>query len=247
MAEGLDFSRRPDAPRTSPRLNVLALALIGLALALAWTRAWWTPTAPTGVMIEVAGDVERPGMYLVDPPTVRAALRAAGATELGLVEDRGLQEGDRVEWIGGRARVLPPSDPLLIGLPVDINTAGVDAIDAIPSVSRSRAEAIVAERTLGGLFAGVDDLRRVRGVGPDAVEELRPFVTASPAPPVDLASATAAHLERLPGIGPVLAARIVVDREENGPCTAPSDLLRVRGITESLLAGLEGRATCGGR
>ncbi|MCB9687007.1 MAG: helix-hairpin-helix domain-containing protein [Alphaproteobacteria bacterium] len=245
MAERLDFSRRPDAPRSSPRVNALALVLLGLALLLAWTRAWWSPVTPPGLMIEVAGDVERPGMYLVDPPTVREALRAAGARDAETAEDRVLAEGDRLEWIGGRVRVLPPSDPLLVGLPVDINTAGVDALDAIPSVSRSRAEAIVAERTLGGPFAGVDDLRRVPGIGSDSVDELRPFVDASPAPPVDLGSATAAQLERLPGIGPVLAARIVVDREENGRCVAPRDLLRVRGITETLLSDIEGRVTCG--
>ncbi|MCA9492547.1 MAG: helix-hairpin-helix domain-containing protein [Myxococcales bacterium] len=247
MPESLDFSRRAEAPRTSPRVNALALALVGSALLLAFTRSWWSPVTPPGAMIEVAGEVERPGMYLVDPPTLRAALTAAGAGNADAADDRLLQEGDRVEWIGGRARILPPSDPLLVGLPVDVNTADVEALDAIPSVSRSRAEAIVAERTLGGPFAGLEDLRRVPGIGTGKLDELRPFITASPAPPVDLGTATAAQLERLPGIGPVLAARIVVDRDENGRCAAPDDLLRIRGITEALLADLEGRVTCGVR
>jgi competence ComEA-like helix-hairpin-helix protein len=42
--------------------------------------------------------------------------------------------------------------------------------------------------------------------------------------------ATAPEWERLPGIGPSLAARIVADRAERGPFRSPEGLLRVRGI-----------------
>ncbi|MCF7935241.1 MAG: ComEA family DNA-binding protein [Synergistales bacterium] len=37
-------------------------------------------------------------------------------------------------------------------------------------------------------------------------------------------------LETLPGIGPVTAAALIEEREQNGPFAAPEDLLRVRGI-----------------
>ena len=42
--------------------------------------------------------------------------------------------------------------------------------------------------------------------------------------------ATIAEWERLPGIGPSLAARIAADRAANGPFGGPEGLLRVRGI-----------------
>jgi competence protein ComEA len=48
--------------------------------------------------------------------------------------------------------------------------------------------------------------------------------------------ATASELETLPGVGPVLAARIVAHREKNGPFTEVEDLLQVSGIGESKLA-----------
>lgn len=57
---------------------------------------------------------------------------------------------------------------------------------------------------------------------------------------VDLNRATAAELEALPGVGPVLAARIVAWREEHGPFTAVEDLLDVPGIGEAKLAELRG-------
>lgn len=42
--------------------------------------------------------------------------------------------------------------------------------------------------------------------------------------------ATAEEWERLPGIGPALAARIVADRAARGPFGGPEGLARVRGI-----------------
>lgn len=53
---------------------------------------------------------------------------------------------------------------------------------------------------------------------------------ASDAAPLDLDRATAAEIERLPRIGPVLAARIVADRDSLGPFGSLEGLMRVRGI-----------------
>ncbi len=55
---------------------------------------------------------------------------------------------------------------------------------------------------------------------------------------VDINSATVAGLEELPGVGPVLAARIVAYRDEHGPFTEVEDLLGVAGIGEAKLAGM---------
>jgi competence protein ComEA len=53
--------------------------------------------------------------------------------------------------------------------------------------------------------------------------------------------ASAAELDRLPGIGPALAGAIVADREANGPYRTPADLDRVRGIGPALVARLRDR------
>ncbi|MEN8240202.1 MAG: helix-hairpin-helix domain-containing protein [Actinomycetota bacterium] len=55
---------------------------------------------------------------------------------------------------------------------------------------------------------------------------------------IDLNRSTASQLEGLPGVGPVLAARIVAFREDNGPFTEIEDLLDVPGIGEAKLAGM---------
>jgi competence protein ComEA len=50
--------------------------------------------------------------------------------------------------------------------------------------------------------------------------------------------ADAAELDMLPGVGPVLAERIVGYRDENGPFGSVEDLLDVPGIGESKLAAM---------
>ena len=53
---------------------------------------------------------------------------------------------------------------------------------------------------------------------------------------LDLNSASAGDLEALPGIGPVLAERIVQWREDNGPFTDVEILGEVSGIGDALMA-----------
>ncbi|MEW1957367.1 ComEA family DNA-binding protein [Kineococcus sp. NPDC059986] len=60
---------------------------------------------------------------------------------------------------------------------------------------------------------------------------------------VDLNSATAADLDALPGVGEVLAGRIVAWREENGRFTSVDDLGEVQGIGPKVLDGLRDLVT----
>jgi competence protein ComEA len=55
---------------------------------------------------------------------------------------------------------------------------------------------------------------------------------------VSLNHATASDLETLPGVGPVLAERIVSFRESHGPFEQVEDLLEVPGIGEAKLASM---------
>lgn len=59
---------------------------------------------------------------------------------------------------------------------------------------------------------------------------------------VNLNRAGAAELESLPGIGPALAARIVADRDANGPFRSVDDLTRVSGVGPAVVSGLHGLA-----
>ncbi|MCE9603062.1 MAG: helix-hairpin-helix domain-containing protein [Gemmatimonadetes bacterium] len=61
--------------------------------------------------------------------------------------------------------------------------------------------------------------------------------------PVDVDRADASELDRLPGIGPALAGRIVADREQRGPFGSLRALERVKGIGPALSARLAPHVT----
>jgi competence protein ComEA len=63
---------------------------------------------------------------------------------------------------------------------VDVNSASAAELEALPGIGAAKAAAIVEERQTRP-FASVEDLERVRGIGPALVAELRPHITVSPA------------------------------------------------------------------
>lgn len=53
-----------------------------------------------------------------------------------------------------------------------------------------------------------------------------------------LNSGDADALDALPGVGPVLAQRIIENREADGPFVFPEDAMEVKGIGEKTLSGI---------
>lgn len=151
---------------------------------------------------------------------------------------------------------------------IDLNRADRAELLQLPGVGDGLADRINDRRREGG-FASVDELRRVRGVGPATLERLRPWVeattqdrphseaTSTSAPPtrtsrkeetltvpIDVNHASADELQRLPGVGPKMAQRIL-DERARAPFRSVEDLRRVSGIGPKTLERLRRYVTVG--
>ena len=71
-----------------------------------------------------------------------------------------------------------------------------------------------------------------------AAQSSNPTPPSDDAPRVRINRASREEFERLPGIGPALAARIVEQRERYGRFRRPEHLMMVRGISERLFRRL---------
>lgn len=167
-------------------------------LPMATTVAPATPTttdvdggaAAGPVSVHVAGAVERAGVYELEAGSrVQAAISAAGGATadadpnaLNLAAE--LVDGTRVyvplvgEDVPVDAGALDVEGHVArpVG-PVDINRASEPELDALPGVGPATAAAIVADREVNGPFLNVEDLTRVRGIGPAKLEALIGLVT----------------------------------------------------------------------
>lgn len=74
----------------------------------------------------------------------------------------------------------------------------------------------------------------------------QPTAPAAEQTVLDINTADASQLQTLPGIGPVLAQRIVDYRTEHGPFRAPEELSKVEGIGQSTILDILDQITAGG-
>jgi competence protein ComEA len=136
--------------------------------------------APAAALVHVSGAVGHPGLYRLSPSArVADAVAAAGGitaeADPGRLPDLAarVHDGRQVNVPfrrAGAAAAGPPSGRL------DLNTATVDELRALPGMPAGLADAIVEARDLWGPFAGVSDLRTLLGVDAATVAALRPHL-----------------------------------------------------------------------
>ena len=153
------------------------------------------------ITVYVSGEVVKPGVYvLLATSRIIDALQAAGgptsAADLVVVNLAApLVDATQVfiPRIGSTPRATLPRPHAGINLPttgtsggvsvgsgvtsatgiVDINSASLADLDALPGVGPSTAQAIIDYRIANGPYASVDDLLNVRGIGPSKLAAMR--------------------------------------------------------------------------
>ena len=113
------------------------------------------------------------------PSAWRAVARRPAAAAACAPAGRGVAPR---HWVGcsadpGADRPLTGRERLLCGLPVDLDRADPEDLAVVPGLTPRLAVAVVADRARRGPFTSLDDLQRVRGIGPGRLARARPFLT----------------------------------------------------------------------
>jgi competence protein ComEA len=139
------------------------------------------------LFVHVVGAVRRPGLYRLGEGTriADAVARAGGATrkaDMSLI-NLAAPVADGVQVVvprraatasqGGAATA---STPASTSGPVQLSTATLEQLDALPGIGPVTAQKILDYRQENGGFASVDELDAVPGIGPARMEELREMV-----------------------------------------------------------------------
>ena len=199
-------SAAPPMPRRLLGAGIGALAVLvaaavwlaaGSPTGLTQVEASGDPSAtgsgtPGGIVVDVAGAVNRPGVYhLVAGSRVADALSAAGGFGPRVDASRAAEtlnlaalvtDGDHIlvpsrddgAAGGGAGQVDGTSPPS--GTLVDLNHATEAELEALPGIGQATAAKIIASRTERP-FAAVGDLRERKLVGQKTFDGLRDLVT----------------------------------------------------------------------
>ena len=152
---------------------------------------------PTTIVVDVAGAVVNPSVVtLAQGARVNDAIAAAG----GLLPEADASKINRAAPLADGAQVFVPlqgeeatsgADAAAAGAtgttdsetsggaapsPVNINSAGLDELDALPGIGPSTAQSIIDDRTQNGPFASVEDIMRVSGIGEKKFEKLSSLI-----------------------------------------------------------------------
>jgi competence protein ComEA len=152
-----------------------------------------SPTStPAPFHVDVAGAVKTPGVYRLPPGSIVAdAIALAGGPSADADLDRlnkaiDLQDGSQV-YVPRRSETRSsPPDPagsaLVTPLPplraassslIDLNTATLEELDGLPEIGPALAKRIVEGRPYGA----VEELLRVKGIGPAVYDEIKHLIT----------------------------------------------------------------------
>jgi competence protein ComEA len=180
--------------------HVLIGVIAGFLLAGAML---WVSRSPSGqpielqasptqapIVVHVVGAVPRPGVYeFPEGSRVRDAIQAAGGLLASASADSInlaalLEDGQRLEvpFKGNSSGAAAPQAAATSNLAdnpdlVDINTATLEELDALPGIGPTTAQKIIDYRTENGPFQATEDIMNVSGIGPATFEELKDLIT----------------------------------------------------------------------
>jgi competence protein ComEA len=149
-----------------------------------------TPTTEF-VVVYISGAVRYPDVYQVPAAArIKDVVLAAG----GLTDDADSEHINLADRVADAQHVHIPRQGDGVAAPavgdadiagsqstrIDLNTAGIADLDALDGIGQSLAQRIVEYRTTNGPFQSIEDLQKVKGIGPALFAKIAPSITVGP-------------------------------------------------------------------
>jgi len=171
-------------------LFVLALLILGIL----YFKFYYQPFSPPSeeftkeVVVEVAGEVRNPGVYLFqNPPTLKEVIEKAGGLKETAQFDTAsfseiLETGTLLTVTKESSREvkvkmerMAANKLLVFSIPLDLNRVSMEDLCLIPGIGESLAQEIITYRERRKGFRSVEELKNVRGIGGKKYKNLKGF------------------------------------------------------------------------
>ena len=171
-------------------LFFIALLILGILC----FKFYYQPFSPPSeeftkeVVVEVAGEVQNPGIYLFqNPPTLKEVIEKAGGLKETAQFDTAsfseiLETGTLLTVTKESSREvkvkmerMAANKLLVFSIPLDLNRVSMEDLCLIPGIGESLAQEIITYRERRKGFRSVEELKNVRGIGGKKYKNLKGF------------------------------------------------------------------------
>ncbi|HPD61146.1 MAG TPA: helix-hairpin-helix domain-containing protein [Thermodesulfobacteriota bacterium] len=143
-------------------------------------------------LLEVKGEVPYPGLYYYAYcPTINELLNASGQPPDKI--DVAINQNSLIIpstgtslWVqktrkGVRVALFPleGKKKILLGIPINLNTATADDLSSLPGIGPHIAEEVVSFRKTRGRFSTIEDLKTVKGIGEKRFKKIEKYLTVT--------------------------------------------------------------------
>jgi competence protein ComEA len=126
-------------------------------------------------VVEVKGEVHQPGVFSVAPGTrVFEVIALAGGMK-DSADSRNLSLSSAVE--DAMVIHVRPFETIASTL-ININQATVSELMMLPGFGMTKSQDVIAYRNANGPFRTIEDLMKVKGIGPATFEQIKTLIVA---------------------------------------------------------------------
>jgi len=177
------------------RSQQMGLSILILILLLGWAANYLSSLqgdlglveGGNDIFIMITGEVKDPGVYVFEgQSSLKGLISRAGRLireqqsrqwpKLALTQGTSVQISSENGYIKVSTGSIPAAYKVTLKIPISINTASQEGLEAIPGVGPSLAEKIINYRSLYGPFKTAEEIRGVTGMGKQRYLKIRPYI-----------------------------------------------------------------------